>query len=85
MAAAIFSIYVTGAAYWAIIQEIVQGEHLGAASGFVHFIANCAGVIGPAVTGFIVQATGAFTSAFVLAGGFAFLGALLVAVFVRRS
>jgi MFS transporter, ACS family, hexuronate transporter len=83
MAAAIFFVYVTGATYWAIIQETVQGEYVGAVGGFVHLIANCAGIIGPAVTGFIVQATGAFTSAFLLAGGFALLGALLVAIYVR--
>jgi MFS transporter, ACS family, hexuronate transporter len=46
-------------------------------------IANCAGIIGPAVTGFIVQYSGAFTSAFVLAGGIAILGVLCVLVFVR--
>src|SRR5438309_643585 len=83
MAAAILFIYLTGATYWAVIQELVQSEHVGAVGGFVHLIANCAGIIGPVVTGFIVQATGAFTSAFLLAGGFALLGALLVAIFVR--
>ncbi len=85
MAVAVFSVYLTGATYWAIIQEIVPGGQVGAVGGFVHLIANSAGIIGPAVTGFIVQATGVFTSAFLLAGGFALLGALLVAVFVRRS
>jgi MFS family permease len=84
MAAAIFFVYLTGAAYWAIIQETVPAEHMGAASGFVHLIANCAGIVGPAVTGFIVQATGVFTSAFLLAGGVAVVGALLVAVFVKQ-
>ena len=83
MAAAIFSVYLTGATYWAIIQETVESEHVGAASGFVHLIANCAGIVGPAVTGFIVQATGVFTSAFLLAGGVGLAGALLVAIFVK--
>jgi MFS family permease len=85
MAVTIFCVYLTGAMYWAIIQDVVRAEHVGAASGFVHLIANCAGIIGPAATGFIVQATGAFTSAFLLAGGVALLGALGVAVFVRRA
>jgi hypothetical protein len=40
-------------------------------------------VVGPAVTGYLVQASGAFTSAFVLAGGIAVLGAALVAFLVR--
>lgn len=85
MAVTIFCVYLTGATYWAIIQDVVRAEHVGAASGFVHLIANCAGIVGPAVTGFIVQATGAFTSAFLLAGGIALLGALAIAVFVRRA
>jgi sugar phosphate permease len=85
MAVTIFCIYLTGAMYWAIIQDVVRAEHVGAASGFVHLIANCAGIIGPTVTGFIVQATGAFTSAFLLAGVIALLGALAIAVFVRRA
>ena len=85
MAVTIFCVYLTGAMYWAIIQDVVRAEHVGAASGFVHLIANCAGIVGPALTGFIVRATGAFTSAFLLAGSVAFLGALAVAVFVRRT
>jgi MFS family permease len=85
MALTIFCIYLTGATYWAIIQDIVRAEHVGAASGFVHLIANSAGIIGPAVTGAIVQATGAFTSAFLLAGVIALLGALAVAALVKRT
>jgi MFS family permease len=85
MAVTIFCVYLTGATYWAIIQDVVRTEHVGAASGFVHLIANCAGIVGPALTGFIVQATGAFTSAFLLAGVVALLGALAVAIFVRRA
>jgi ACS family hexuronate transporter-like MFS transporter len=85
MTGTIFSVYLTGATYWAIILEAVQPEHVGAAGGFVHLIANCAGIIGPAVTGFIVQATGVFTSAFMVAGGVGLAGVVLVAVFVRRS
>jgi ACS family hexuronate transporter-like MFS transporter len=84
MSASIFFVYLSGATYWAIVQETVPSEHMGAVSGFVHLIANCAGIVGPAVTGFIVQATGVFTSAFLLAGGAALSGALLVLVFVKR-
>lgn len=83
MAAAVFFLYLTGSTYWAIVQDTVQGENVGGVGGFVHAIANCAGIIGPTVTGFLVQYTGAFTSAFVLAGGFAVLGVLAVAVLVR--
>ncbi len=85
MAVTIFCVYLTGATYWAIIQHVVNAKHVGAASGFVHLIANCAGIVGPAVTGFIVRATGEFTSAFLLAGAVALLGALVAAVFVRAE
>jgi MFS transporter, ACS family, hexuronate transporter len=85
MALAILFTYLTGATYWALIQELVETEHVGAAGGFVHLIANCAGIIGPVVTGFIVRGTGLFTSAFILAGAVGLAGALLVAVLVPRS
>jgi ACS family hexuronate transporter-like MFS transporter len=83
MSVAIFTLYLTGSTYWALIQDTVSGENVGGVSGFVHFLANLSGVIGPTVTGYIVQSTGVFTSAFVLAGSLALLGSLAVAFFVR--
>lgn len=83
MSAAVFFLYLTGSTYWAILQDTVRGENIGGVGGFIHMMANCAGIIGPAVTGFIVQYTGAFTGAFVLAGGIAIAGVLCVLVFVR--
>ena len=47
MSAAICFVYLTGATYWALIQETAPGENIKAASGFVHLIANCAGIVGP--------------------------------------
>ncbi|MDR6449358.1 MFS transporter [Paraburkholderia sp. 22099] len=85
MSVSIFFLYVTGAVYWAVIQDTVPREHVGGAGGFVHLLANLAGVIGPAVTGFIVEAThGAYGSAFVLAGAIAVLGALCSLVWIRE-
>jgi ACS family hexuronate transporter-like MFS transporter len=83
MSIAIFTLYLTGSTYWALIQDTVSGENVGGVSGFVHFLANLSGVIGPTVTGYIVQSTGVFTSAFVLAGSLALIGSLAVAFFVR--
>ncbi len=83
MSAAVFFLYLTGSTYWAILQDTVRGENIGGVGGFIHMMANCAGIVGPAVTGFIVQSTGVFTSAFVLAGGIAILGVLCVLVFVK--
>ncbi|WP_341318553.1 MFS transporter [Paraburkholderia sp. IMGN_8] len=85
MSVSIFFLYVTGAVYWAVIQDTVPREHVGGVGGFVHLLANLAGVIGPAVTGFIVEAThGAYGSAFVLAGGVAVLGAVCSLVWIRE-
>lgn len=85
MSVSIFFLYVTGSVYWAVIQDTVPREHVGGVGGFVHLLANLAGVIGPAVTGFIVQAKhGAYGSAFVLAGAISVLGALCSLVWIRE-
>ncbi|MNN92345.1 Hexuronate transporter [compost metagenome] len=53
-------------------------------SGFIHLIGSVSGIIGPIVTGFIVQNTGKFDSAFILAGGVAALGAILVFFVIKQ-
>lgn len=83
MALGIFFMYITGAVYWAIISDNVTGEKVGGASGFVHALSNISGIIAPSLTGFIVQFTGAFTTAFFLAGALALVGAVGVMVFVK--
>ncbi len=83
MSCAVFFLYLTGGTYWAIIQDTVPGARIGSVGGFIHALANCAGIIGPTVTGLLVQGTGAFTSAFVLAGAVAALGVAAVVIFVR--
>jgi sugar phosphate permease len=47
-------------------------------------IGNLAGVIAPAVTGYVVDRTGEFTMAFIIAGMVALLGALGWGVIVRE-
>ncbi|ORM52846.1 MFS transporter [Pantoea conspicua] len=84
MSVSIFFLYITGAIYWAIIQDVVHKSRVGSISGFIHLVGSLSGIIGPIVTGFIVQHTGKFDSAFVLAGCVAALGAFLV-LFVIRS
>jgi ACS family hexuronate transporter-like MFS transporter len=83
MAVSVFFMYMTGNTYWAIILDTVEQDRVGGVSGFVHFVANCGGIVAPLVTGFIVQATGSFYAAFLLIGAVAVLGAGGVAVFVR--
>ena len=84
MAVSVFFMYLTGNTYWAIILDTVERDRVGGVGGFVHLIANLAGIVSPSVTGFMVQATGgSYVGAFGLAGGVAVLGAMSVAVFVR--
>lgn len=62
---------------------MVHKSRVGGASGFIHLIGSVSGIIGPIVTGYIVQNTGKFDSAFMLAGGVAALGALLVLLVIK--
>ncbi|WP_213989576.1 MFS transporter [Sodalis sp. dw_96] len=78
MSCSLFLLYLTGAIYWAIIQDVVHKDKVGSVGGAMHGIANTSGIIGPLVTGFIVQATGDFSMAFFLAGAVALVGAVLV-------
>jgi len=84
MAVAVFFMYLTASTYWAIILDTVEEARIGGVSGFVHLIANLAGIVAPAVTGYLVQWTGTFTSAFALTGGIAVLGAVAVAFLVKE-
>ena len=83
MSVSIFFLYVTGAIYWAIIQDVVHKPRVGGTSGFTPLIGSVSGIVGPIVTGYIVQSTGKFDSAFVLAGTNAARGALLVLFVIK--
>ena len=78
MSVGMFAMYVTTSCYWAIVQDTVKGNNVGSVSGFIHFLANLAGVFAPMLTGFIVQGTGQYYSAFYLVGALAIGSAVLV-------
>ncbi|MEW9673063.1 MFS transporter [Ammoniphilus sp. 3BR4] len=77
--------YLTAPAYWAIIQDSVSSENVGSASGFMHAMGNISGIIGPTVTGFMIQLTNSYSSAFILAGVLGLWGALSVAFCIKSS
>jgi MFS transporter, ACS family, hexuronate transporter len=83
VAFSVFFLYLTGAIYWAIVQDVVEQSSVGSVGGFMHFLANTAGIIGPTLTGYLVDRSGSFTSAFLLAGGLAIFASLSVIRFVR--
>lgn len=77
--------YVTPQACWTILQDIVPRDRIGATGGFVHLLANSAGILAPIITGFVVQYGGGYQTAFILGGTFAAVGVLAAALFIRRS
>jgi ACS family hexuronate transporter-like MFS transporter len=83
MGITVFFMNLTLSVYWAIILDTVEPARMGGVGGFMHLLANTAGILAPVLTGFLVQWTKVFTSAFLLSGGIALAGALAVAVFVR--
>ena len=82
---AVLALYLSGSTYWAIIQDVVPSRKVGSVGGFVHSVANCAGIFGPTITGYLVDGTGSFSSAFILAGAVALLGVGAVLFLVRSE
>jgi MFS transporter, ACS family, hexuronate transporter len=83
MTVAVFFLQFASHGFWILIQDTVAPARVGAVGGFIHMLANIAGILGPAATGFIVQFTGSFSGAFFLAGGFALAGAIVISLGVR--
>lgn len=85
MAAVVFVLYLTGAQYFAIVADIVPGRRVGGVMGFVHAIANLAGIAAPAIVGAIIDNTGSWATTFTLSGAVCILGAALMAIFGRSK
>lgn len=67
---------------WILLQEIVPTRYIGGTGGFVHLMANLAGLVAPALTGYVVQYGGGYNTAFVIASVAAAAGAIVVLVVV---
>lgn len=83
LAIAVFFMYLTGAIYWGVVNDVVDQDNVGSVGGFTHAIGNCAGILGPLVTGYIIQFTGSFTTAFIFAGVIALIGSLGALIFIK--
>ncbi|WP_207644862.1 MFS transporter [Clostridium beijerinckii] len=83
LAIAVFFMYLTGAIYWGVVNDVVDQHNVGSVGGFMHAIGNCAGILGPIVTGYIVQFTGSFSTAFIFAGAIALMGSLGALKFIK--
>jgi MFS family permease len=60
------------------------GRSIGAAVGWIQLGGNIFGLAAPIATGYIVAATGSFTSAFLLAGALLIIGAIVTLTMTRR-
>lgn len=76
--------YMTPQACWSLLQDIVPAERIGTAGGFVHLLANLAGILSPGITGFLIQYGGGYSSAFLLASVLALTGMAMLGIFVRQ-
>jgi len=76
--------FMTPQACWSLLQDIVPRARIGATGGFVHLLANVAGILAPAITGFLIQYGAGYSSAFVLASVLALIGVVVLAMAVRE-
>jgi MFS family permease len=83
VAAAQFFISMVPLTCWLLVQDLVPQSRVGSVGGYVHFLSNIAGIVGPAATGFIIKYAGGYSLSFLLAGAIVVLGALAVLLFVR--
>lgn len=81
----VFFMYFTGGLYWGVINVVVDSKSVGSIGGVMHAVGNCAGILGPSITGFAVQLTGgSFVAAFAIAGLVGMVGAVGALLFVRK-
>lgn len=76
--------YMTPQACWSLLQDIVPADRIGTTGGFVHLLANLAGIMSPAVTGLLIQYSGGYHSAFLLASALAVIGIVALVTLVRQ-
>jgi len=69
---------------FAISQTLGGPRAAGQWTGVQNFVGNLAGVVAPALTGFVVDYTGGFYWAFAIAAGVALLGSLAFGVLIPR-
>lgn len=71
----VFFFGVTASNLWAITQTLAGPAATGRWTGFQNFVGNLAGIIAPAVTGFVLQRTGHFYWAFAIIAAISLAGA----------
>jgi MFS transporter, ACS family, hexuronate transporter len=84
MALANFCLAMVPGACWMLIQESVPYVRLGRVGGVVNFVANLSGIIGPSLTGYIIEYGGGYTNSFLLAAAVSLTGSLVALTLIRQ-
>jgi ACS family hexuronate transporter-like MFS transporter len=79
LTAALLLLYLGNVQFFALVAAAVHSSRLGSVTGFVHFCANCAAIVAPVVTGYLVQTVGSWSLAFGVAAALALIGAAVLA------
>jgi MFS family permease len=69
---------------FAIAQTLAGPQAAGKWVGLQNFVGNLAGILGPILTGWLIDRTASFGWAFVVAAGVSLLGAVVYGVMIRR-
>ena len=83
MAVAVFGMYATAVNYLGIVVATVPAGSVGVAIGFSVMMPSIAGIIAPAITGWLIGRSGSFASVFPLTAAVAVFGAIAVSTFAR--
>ncbi|MDQ7977240.1 MFS transporter [Paraburkholderia sp. SARCC-3016] len=80
-------LFLTGScqSIWAVQHEILPLHRQGGVGGFIHFLSNLSGIIGPALTGVLIQYFGGYHSAFLFGALIDFAGVLAMLLFVHSK
>ncbi|MBN3849334.1 MFS transporter [Paraburkholderia sp. Ac-20342] len=70
-------------ACFAMMHELIPANRLGGVTGFIHLISNLAGILSPAMMGFVVQYFHGYSGGFVAGAVVDLIGVLAMAIFIR--
>jgi sugar phosphate permease len=70
---------------WVLQHDLVPARHLGGVGGYIHLLSNISGMIGPAITGVVLQYFGGYSSAFRLGAIICAFGVAAMIIFVKTG
>jgi ACS family hexuronate transporter-like MFS transporter len=71
--------------YQALIVALVPARYTGRLAGVIQMVSALAGILAPIATGAIVDVTGGFAPAFILAGAITLMGVVATLILVREK